>query len=190
MASLSTGHGLADELVSGDQARVLLVNKDPQDLSHYRAILQKLGCHVRTSSSLTEGGQCLAREPFDLILLDQGSGRFEGQELLAQAMEVDVELRVLVLARSYDRSCYLQAMQSGALDYLEGPLGAARIIALLKTFIPRRNGVRGTSVNRAKGTRRSKKASRTGERYESDGAEQAGGTVGMDRFCRSAAGAR
>jgi DNA-binding NtrC family response regulator len=94
-----------------------------------------------------------------LILLDQGSGRFEGQELLAQAMEVDVELRVLVMARSYDRSCYLQAMQSGALDYLEGPLGAEEIIALLETFVPRRDGVRGTSVNRVKGTTRSKKAS-------------------------------
>jgi len=159
MGSLSTGHGLADELVSGDQARVLLVNKDPQDLFHYRAILQNLGCQVRASSSFAEGMECLGHEPFDLILLDQGSGKFEGQELLAQAMEVDVELRVLILARSYDRNCFLQAMQSGALDYLEGPLGAAEIIALLETFIPRRDGVRRTSVNRVKGTRRSKKAS-------------------------------
>ena len=103
--------------------------------------------------------ECLGHGPFDLILLGQGSGSFEGQELLTQAMEVDVELRVLVLARSYDRNCYLQAMQSGALDYLEGPLGAAEITALLETFIPRRDGVRGASVNRAKGIRRSKKAS-------------------------------
>jgi DNA-binding response OmpR family regulator len=159
MGSSTTGHGLADELVSGDQARVLLVNKDPQDLIHYRAILQKLGCQVRASSSFAEEVQCLGHEPFDLILLDQGSGRFEGQEVLVQAMEIDVELRVLVLARSYERGCYLQAMQSGALDYLEGPLGAAEIVALLETFIPRRSGVRGTSVNRVKGTRRSKKAS-------------------------------
>jgi len=159
MGSITTGDGFADELLSGDQARILLVNKDPQDLFHYRAILQKLGCQVRAISSFAEGVECLGHGPFDLILLDQGSGRFEGQELLAQAMEVDVELRVLVLARSYDRSCYLQAMQSGALDYLEGPLGAEEIIALLETFIPRRDGARGTSVNQIKGARRSKKAS-------------------------------
>jgi DNA-binding NtrC family response regulator len=159
MASLTASRGLADELPSGDPVRILLVNKDPQDLSHYRAILQKLGCQVRTSSSFAEGGQCLAREPFDLIILDQGSGRFEGQEVLAQAMEVDVELRVLVLAQSYDRGYFLQAMQSGALDYLEGPLGAAEIIALLETFIPRRGGVPRTSVNRTKGAIPSKKAS-------------------------------
>ena len=128
MASLTSSRRLANELPSGDNARVLLVDKDPRDLSHYRAILQELGCKVRAISSFAEGVQCIGDEPFDLIILDQGSGGFEGQEVLAQAMEVDVELRVLVLARSYDRDCYLQAMQSGALDYLEGPLGAAEII--------------------------------------------------------------
>ena len=175
MASLTASRGLADELLSGEQARILLVNKDPQDLVHYRAILQKLGCQVRASSSFAEGAQSLGREPFDLVILDQGSGRFEGQEVLAHAMEIDVELRVLVLARSYDRGCYLQAMQSGALDYLEGPLGAAEIVALLETFIPRRSGVRGISVNRVKGARQSKKASGPGERYAGDGAEEAWG---------------
>jgi DNA-binding response OmpR family regulator len=97
--------------------------------------------------------QCLEREPFDLIILDQGSTRFEGREVLARAMEVDVELRVLVLARSYARDCYLEAMQSGALDYLEGPLSAAEILAHLDTFIPRRSGGPRASVNRVKGAR-------------------------------------
>jgi len=175
MGSITTGEGFADELLPGDPVRILLVNKDPQDLFHYRAILQKLGCQVRAISSFAEGVECLGHGPFDLILLDQGSDRFEGQELLAQAMEVDVELRVLVLARSYDRACFLQAIQSGALDYLEGPLGAAEIVALLETFIPRRSGVRGISVNRVKGARQSEKASGPGERYACDGAKGAWG---------------
>jgi DNA-binding NtrC family response regulator len=176
MASSTASRGLADELLSRERARILLINKDPRELVHYRAILQKLGCQVRASSSFAEGAQSLGREPFDLIILDQGSGRFEGQEVLAQAMEVDVELRVLVLGRSYDRGCYLQAMQSGALDYLEGPLGVAEIVALLETFIPRRNGVLGASLNRVKGARPSKKASGPGERYACDGAEGAWGS--------------
>jgi DNA-binding NtrC family response regulator len=154
--ALTPSGGLAEQLLSGDRARILLLNKDPRDLVHYRAILHKLGCQVRASSSFAEGVQCLGREPFDFIILDQGSGGFEGREVLAQAMEVDVELRVLVLAPSYAKDCYLEAMQSGALDYLEGPLSAADILALLDTFIPRRSGAQGASVNRAKGARPSK----------------------------------
>jgi DNA-binding NtrC family response regulator len=66
-------------------------------------------------------------------------------------MEVDVELRVLVLSRSYNRGCHLEAMQSGALDYFEGPLSAAEIVALLDTFMPCRSGVHGASLNRFQG---------------------------------------
>ena len=153
MTSLTPSPGLANELLFGGQARILLINKDPRDLVHYRAIFQKLGCQVRASSSFAEGVQCLGREPFDLIILDQGSGRFEGQEVLAQAMEVDVELRVLVLGRSYDRGCYLQAMQSDALDYLEGPLSAADVVALLDTYMPRRAGGRAALLDPFQGAR-------------------------------------
>jgi FixJ family two-component response regulator len=52
-------------------------------------------------------------------------------------MEIDTGLRVLVMARAYDRGCCFKALHSGALDYLEAPLRAADIIALLDTFLPR-----------------------------------------------------
>ena len=140
----------------GKQARVLLVNEDPRELAYYHAILEKLGCRVRASSSFAEGVRRLGCEPFDLIMVDQGSGGFEGQKVLVEAMEIDVELRVLVLARSYNKGCYLEAMRSGALDYLEGPLSAADIVALLDTFVPRRTGGHPPLRDRFKGARASK----------------------------------
>jgi DNA-binding response OmpR family regulator len=153
MASLIPGGGRAEQPRLENRARILLVNKDPRELVRYQSILQSLGCQVRASSSFEEGMQYAGRDPFDLIILDQGSGAFEGQKVLAQAMEVDLELRVLILAQSYNKGCHLEAMQSGALDYLEGPLSAAEVIALLETFMPRRNGARGASLNRVKGGR-------------------------------------
>ena len=140
MASLTPSRGLANQLASGHRARILLVKKDPRDLAYYRRILQELGCQVRVRSSFAAGVQCLGREPFDLVVLDQGRGGFEGRVVLARALEVDVELRVLVLARSYSKGCYVEAMQSGALDYHEGSLSAAEIVAFLDTFVPRQNG--------------------------------------------------
>lgn len=140
MTSVTPSRGLRNQRLSGDRARILLVNKDPQDLAYYREILQKLGCQVRASSSFAEGAHCLGRESFDLIILDQGCERFEGRDVLARAMVIDGDLRVLVLARAYARDCYLEAMQSGALDYHEGPLNVAEIFVLLDTLVPRRNG--------------------------------------------------
>jgi DNA-binding NtrC family response regulator len=44
-------------------------------------------------------------------------------------------------------------MRSGALDYLEGPLSAADIVALLDTFVPRRSEGHSVSQNRSKGAK-------------------------------------
>jgi DNA-binding NarL/FixJ family response regulator len=70
---------------------------------------------------------------------------------------MDPDLRVLVLARSHNQRCFLEAMQSGALDYLEGTLGAAEMVALLETFIPRRIGSHRTSPHSIKASRLRKK---------------------------------
>ena len=168
MASQIPNQGWAEQRHVGGGARILLVNKAPQDLCSYGILLQKAGCQVRATSSFADGAQCLEREPYDLILLDQGSGGFEGRKVLAKAMEIDPEIRVVVLARSYDHACYLDAMQSGALDYLEGPLSADEIAALLETFVPRRQSARINSRSRAEGARPRKQdtsESKTGGRY-------------------------
>jgi DNA-binding NtrC family response regulator len=158
MASKIYRRELVDKPLPGDGARVLLVNRDLWGLTYYGAVLQKAGCRVRASSSFAKGAQCLQREPYDLIVLDQGSSRFEGRHVLMTAVEVDPEIPVLVLARSYDRGCYEEAMQAGALDYVEGPLSEAEIVALLETFTPCRGGSRGFSASRVKGATPDRKA--------------------------------
>jgi DNA-binding NtrC family response regulator len=158
MASIRSSQRWEERQHPGNGARILLVNKDPRDLSYYATILKGAGCLVRATSSFAEGAQHVEREVHDLILLDQGSGGFEGRKVLATAMEVDPELRVLVLARSHDSACCLEAMQSGALDYLEGHLSGAEIVALLETFIPRRTSADVASRGLANGARPSKKS--------------------------------
>ena len=142
------------------RARILLVSADARDLSYYATILQKVGCRVRATPSFAEAAQHLESKPYDLILLDQGSSGFEGRKVLATAMEVDPELRVLVLAHTLDHTCYVEAMQSGALDYLEGNLRATEIVALIETFVPRGPSARLTSVDMVKGARPTKARSR------------------------------
>ena len=151
MASSIHNRGLIDKALPGERARVLLVNKNPGDLAYYGAMLERMQCRVRTSSSFGKGVQCLERGHYDLIVLDQGSSRFEGRQVLMTAMEVDAEVPVLVLARSYSRGCYEQAMQSGALDYVEGRLSEAELVAFLETFGPRRTGFPRSSAHRFDG---------------------------------------
>ena len=71
--------------------------------------------------------------------------------MLRTAVEVDTEVPVLVLARSYDRGCYEQAMQAGALDYVEGRLSEAELVTSKETYTPRPTESAISAANRSNG---------------------------------------
>jgi FixJ family two-component response regulator len=50
-------------------------------------------------------------------------------------MMIDRHTPVLVLTRSVDMHCYLEAMQLGAVDYLEKPLPAAEILRIVEIHL-------------------------------------------------------
>ena len=115
--------------------RVLIVDEDLDDLLYYSAVLQHHGYEVRSIPSYSDGATCLEREDFDLIIVSQGGPNFEGRRVLARAIEKDRRTPVLVFTRSVDMPCYLEAIQSGALDYIEKPLLPSQIADLVARSI-------------------------------------------------------
>ncbi len=66
--------------------------------------------------------------------------------MLARAIEKDRHTPVLVVTRSADMPCYLEAIQSGALDYIEKPLSPSEIGKLVRKYLrtqPGRSGAVG-----------------------------------------------
>ena len=112
---------------TGQQRRLLVVDEELDDLRYISAVLRQQGYEVRSTPSYLEGATCLEGEDFDLIIVSQGSANFEGRSVLARAIEKDRHTPVLVFARSVEIGCYLEAMQMGALDYIEKPLPRAEI---------------------------------------------------------------
>jgi len=115
--------------------KVLLVDEDARDSQYYAAILQGRGHEVRIVRSYAEGWRALEKEPFDFVILSQGSREFEGRVVLQHAIEIERHLPVLVLADCLDMGCYLEAMQLGAADYLEKPVLPAELVRLIETHI-------------------------------------------------------
>ena len=117
--------------------KVLLVDPNSRDLEYYGSVLLGHGYEVRACASYTEGTLLLDRHGFDLIIVNQGSPNFEGRFLLERAIEIDRHMPVLVLTECLDIGCYLEAMQLGAADYVEEPLGADEVARLVETHIRR-----------------------------------------------------
>ncbi len=115
--------------------KVLFVDEDSKDLRYCAGILQQRGYDIRTCASYADGVCCLECESFDFIVLSQGSPEFEGRSVLERAMEIDRRMPILVVTRCHDMKCYLEAMQLGALDYVEKPLVPSVIAQLVETHL-------------------------------------------------------
>jgi len=117
------------------KGRAFVVDEDRGDLAYYRSILQRAGWTVVTSSSYVGALDFLKSECFDLVLLSQGNCAFEGRLVLERALMVDRKRPVLVVARSLDMGCYLEAMRLGAADYLEGPVPETELMRATEAFL-------------------------------------------------------
>ena len=117
------------------QGKILVVDDDAKDLEAYSSCLRQEGYEVRALLSYAEGLSCLRSERFDLVMVSQGSRRFEGRDILERAIETDRRTPVFVLARCVDMRCYVDAMHLGARDYIEKPLSTTQLLRLVKNHL-------------------------------------------------------
>jgi DNA-binding NtrC family response regulator len=118
------------------RGKALLVVEEPEALHYYCNLLEGSGYQVHACPSYVEGVCCLESEVYDFVVVSQGSSNFEGRCVLTRAIEIDRGLPVVVVARALDMPCYLEAMQLGAVDYLEEPVTAAEIGRVLRNHPP------------------------------------------------------
>lgn len=102
-------------------ATVLLISDDPQDLASYGTALRSLGYEVSLCGSYDDGLQALEPGNADFVIVNQGTTDFEGRLVLDRAAELDPRPPVLVIAHKADVHCFFDAMDLGAVDYLENP---------------------------------------------------------------------
>lgn len=120
--------------------RVLLVEPDGRDRQYYCSVLEREGFEVCACASYSEGDRCLQNGPLDFVVINQGSRAFEGRSFLEQVLAIDRHIPVVVLTHSVDMPCYLEAMQLGAVDYLEKPLSSDEVIRVVETHLRPRVG--------------------------------------------------
>jgi len=101
--------------------RVLLVCDGPWEFPSYGGILSALGYDFIMCSSYEEGARRVEMEDFDFVILGQGTASFEGRCVLERATEMHRHIPIVVVTRCLDTHCYLEAMELGAVDYLERP---------------------------------------------------------------------
>jgi DNA-binding response OmpR family regulator len=116
-------------------SKILLVDDDVIDLEYYCAIIQNQGHRVVACASHAAALRLLDSESFDFVVVSQGGPEFEGRSVANRAMEYDRHTPVLVLANSVDMGVYIEAMQLGAVDYLQKPVNPSEMARVIRTHL-------------------------------------------------------
>jgi DNA-binding NtrC family response regulator len=122
------------------RGRILLVDEDEKDLKYFSTLLGRMGYSVRAFVSYREAQGCLEHEHFDFAIVGQGSPAFESHDLVQLTLARDRHTPVVVLTRCLEMNCYLEAMQLGAVDYLEKPLAPGEFEHLVTAHCQPRQG--------------------------------------------------
>ena len=118
--------------------RILLVDGEARDRVRYALQLRERGFSVRACSSHEEGERFLERQSYDMVIVDQGGPAFEGKMVAARSMEKNPMVPVLVITRYHNMASYAEAMQLGAVDYLEKPIPLHNLLWRINTHLPPR----------------------------------------------------
>ena len=109
--------------------RVLIVDDEPTLLRALEALLKKKGYDVVGLDSPIVATQRLASEDFDVALLDIKMPQLSGLELLSAVKHRRPEIEVIMMTGHATVETALQAVRSGAYDYLTKPFDDVEIVA-------------------------------------------------------------
>lgn len=122
----------------------MLVDKDSNDRSAIAARLAEAGHRVSAVGDSLAAFEKVIRDHYDLVITELNLPHMSGIELLKRIRDANQSLPVIVISADAGVSEAVEAMRSGASDFIVKPL-TAEMIAIIATQTPSRpfNGIRG-----------------------------------------------
>ncbi len=111
--------------------RVLVVDDEPQILRALRINLRVRGYEVYTAENGTVALQEAARHPPDLVILDLGLPDLDGTAVIA-GLRGWTDAPIIVLSGRTDSADKVEALDSGADDYVTKPFGMDELLARMR----------------------------------------------------------
>jgi DNA-binding NtrC family response regulator len=134
MAAIEPDNRISTERSPLAGVKTLVVGWDGASSQYYQDMLEGMGVKVIARTSYPAGVVCLDQYEISLVLLNQGSPAFEGRRILEHIKAKSQHTSVLVVTRLYDQNIAREALELGALGYLEEPVSIAKISFLIKTY--------------------------------------------------------
>ena len=119
---------------NGEELKVLIFDKDAEDLVQHAKPFEVRGFDVCKCLSIETAMRCVEREDFDFAVVDQGSKAFEGLRVIKHLLRYNLTTPFVVLSESKDALSYEQALALGAVDYLEKPVSNTEMNSIIQKY--------------------------------------------------------
>jgi len=121
-------------------SRILLADDQVDVLKALRLLLRPEGYEITTASSVEEIIDAVNNNDFDVVLMDlnyvrgETSGR-QGLDLLKRIHQIDESLPLVVMTAWSSIELAVEAMRSGARDFIQKPWRNERLLSVLQTQV-------------------------------------------------------
>ena len=117
---------------------ILVVDDDSEHTQALAKVFERAGYRVNTAGDGQEALALLTKQPFDLVITDLRMPGKSGLELLRSFRAACPDLAVVILTAFGEWTTYMEAMDSGAVDYLTKPARREDILAVARKALARR----------------------------------------------------
>lgn len=136
---------------------VLVVDDDQEHCLALTKIFERAGYRARRACDGQEALAMLLDWPADLVITDLRMPRTDGMELLRSIRALSPSIAVVVLTAFGEWTTYMDAMETGAVDYLNKPVRRDEILLVARKALSRR-GVRAPDARGPQGQTTSSKS--------------------------------
>jgi two-component system, NtrC family, response regulator AtoC len=120
------------------RAQILVVDDEVNLRRVLGAVLERAGYDVLVAADGTEGLAVLANHHIDVVVTDLRMPGVDGMALLREAQRVDPDIPVIILTAYSTVDNAVEALKSGAFDYLTKPFEQSDVLAIVRKAVQTR----------------------------------------------------
>ena len=125
---------------------ILIIDDNQEILFGLEKLLNEANFNTHTALTLKEGQKALESYEYDLIILDWMLPDGSGVEFLAQMRKEFYTSAVLLLSSKSEITDKVEALDSGADDYLQKPFSNIELLARIRALLRRESAYKKSSI--------------------------------------------
>jgi DNA-binding NtrC family response regulator len=140
IAEQASSKGISSSAADGRPCRILIADDQPHILEALRLLLKPQGYQLESVSTPLLVLERLAHNTFDIVLIDLNYTRHttsgqEGLELIARIRDLYAPMPIVVMTAWGNIDIAVEAIRSGAGDFIQKPWDNDRLLSILRTQI-------------------------------------------------------